>query len=216
MYWASRAPRVCRYVVPNGVFLRDIDDAPAVVPGYTGLSPTYRAILCVGRFSEEKNIPNLLLAIREVMEEQPLIALFCGDGYLRSAVEQRIVELGIEERVRLLGNVPDVWSLMKRAEIVACVSHFEGFPNVVLEAMACGCPLVVSDIPAHREILDERMALFADPDKPQDIAAALRRALATPEEMRMRASAAKEKAAEWSVSFMARQYERVYRESLGL
>ena len=50
----------------------------------------------------------------------------------------------------------------------ASVSHYEGCPNVVLEAMACGCPVVVSNIPAHREILDEATAPGpVNPDDPQ-------------------------------------------------
>ncbi len=53
-----------------------------------------------------------------------------------------------------------VWALMKKASVFVSLSAYEGCPNTVMEAMACGCPIIVSDIPEHREILDEQSALF--------------------------------------------------------
>ena len=94
------------------------------------------------------------------------------------------------------------------------VSYLEGQPNAVIEAMACGCPLVVSDIPMHREFLDESCALFVDPDDPAAIAAAIGSCLADAEAARARSRAARERAAGWTVSGMAHSYDRVYAECL--
>jgi glycosyltransferase involved in cell wall biosynthesis len=99
---------------------------------------------------------------------------------------------------------------MKRADVFAFPSRFEGCPIVVMEAMACGCPLVVSDIPAHREILDDRSARFADPEDPAEIAEAIKTTLSSGGPARARAQAAQARVAEWTVEAMARRYEQLY------
>ena len=85
---------------------------------------------------------------------------------MRAAVEAAVAGLGLADRVRLVGFVPDAWAWMKRASVLVSPSLFEGHPNVVLEAAACGCPLVVSDIPAHREFLDGENAVLVDTGDP--------------------------------------------------
>jgi glycosyltransferase involved in cell wall biosynthesis len=81
-----------------------------------------------------------------------------------------------------------------------------------MESMACDCPLVLSDIPAHREILDNRCALFVDPSDIQQTADAIAQALCDTDASKNRALIAKQKTHAWSVSEMARNYERVYKE----
>jgi len=76
--------------------------------------------------------------------------------------------------------------------------------------MACGCPLVVSDIPAHREILDDGTASFVDPEEPGQAARAIAELLQSGERTRARARAAKAKAAPWTVEATARRHERIY------
>jgi len=103
---------------------------------------------------------------------------------------------------------------MKSAEALVFPSEFEGRPNVVLEAMACKCPLVVSDIPAHREFLDETMVFFTDPCDPAKTAAAIRQLLAEPQRTRAKTETAWNAVQHYSLQTMARAYERVYRDIL--
>src|SRR4029077_5699867 len=119
---------------------------------------------------------------------------------IRTQVESRVKRSRNSERIRLLGFVKDLWCWMRRADVFVSVSRFEGTPNVVLEAMAIGCPLVVSDIPEHREILDETTARFCSVDAAGDIAAAVLRTLNTPSEARERADLARKRVAEWSIA----------------
>jgi glycosyltransferase involved in cell wall biosynthesis len=213
-YWRGIGPSPPCRVIPNGIPLESLESVPPGSFAGFGLPAGRKVILYVGRFEEGKNIEHLADALSLVAASEPVSAVLAGDGPSLPAIRQRIERLGISDRVVLPGFVSDAWAMMKRADAFAFPSAFEGLPNVVLEAMACGCPLVVSDIPAHREFLDERSALLVDPERPGEIAEALRRTIADPEGARARARAAKEKIAPWSVASVAKLYEDAYRDVL--
>jgi glycosyltransferase involved in cell wall biosynthesis len=109
--------------------------------------------------------------------------------------------------------VDNLWDLMSCADAFVSLSRFEGCPNAVLEAMACGCPVVVSDIPAHREMLDESSARFADPDDTAKAAAELKATLMSGDGGRARVARAL--AAGRPVEATARLYEQLYLSLLG-
>jgi glycosyltransferase involved in cell wall biosynthesis len=210
-YWQAKGARCARYVIPNGIPLDEIAEArPA--SGANGLlfAPDDKLVLYAGRMDSGKNVENLIVALSRLATEVSFTALLCGDGLLRPKLEGLVAELGLKDRIVFTGNVANLWSLMKRADAFALLSRFEGRPNVVLEAMACGCPLIVSDIPAHREILNDRSACFADPDEPAEIAEALKTTLLSGGAARSRAHAAQAAVAEWTIREMAERYEQLY------
>jgi glycosyltransferase involved in cell wall biosynthesis len=103
---------------------------------------------------------------------------------------------------------------MKRADVFVATSLFEGQPNAVLEAMACGCPLVVSDIPAHRELLDETTALLVNPHKADALAEAILDVLSAPAAALARARKARAGVASLSIPSVARRYAELYESVL--
>jgi glycosyltransferase involved in cell wall biosynthesis len=84
----------------------------------------------------------------------------------------------------------------------------------VLEAMAAGCPLVVSDIPTHREILDEESAIFARPGDPRQFADGILNIIRDSDAAAKRACAARSRIQRYSTSVMAQKYIEVYRAIL--
>jgi glycosyltransferase involved in cell wall biosynthesis len=100
---------------------------------------------------------------------------------------------------------------MKTVRVLVSTSVFEGQPNAVLEAMACGCPLVVSDIAAHREFLDDETAAIV-PLAREPFVAALREVLCRPERTASRAMAARRAVAELSLTRAVEAHRAVYRE----
>jgi glycosyltransferase involved in cell wall biosynthesis len=210
-YWSAKKVSCPRYVIPNGIPLDEIAEArPATGTADLVFAPDDKLVLYAGRMDSGKNVENLIVALARIAGEMSFTALLCGEGVLRPKLEGMVAELGLKSRIVFTGNVANLWSLMKRADAFALLSRFEGRPNVVLEAMACGCPLVVSDIPAHREILDEGSACFADPDEPAEIAAALKKTLSSGGAARARASVAQARVAEWTIQGMAERYEQLY------
>jgi len=223
LYWQKYYKNKPRYIIPNGLPLKEIETVSASSKDELGLAPSQKIVLFVGRFDLEKykngvthvkNLDNLLMALSYLRDDPDIVGVFCGDGPRLPAIQKMARELGIADRVLLPGFVDHVWPLMKLAEVFVSVSHFEGFPNTVLEAMACGCPLVVSDIPEHRQFLDENRALLVNRFQPAEIARAIKRTLAYPEEAQRRSQRARRLAQQWTITAMAEQYERVYQEIL--
>jgi glycosyltransferase involved in cell wall biosynthesis len=137
-------------------------------------------------------------------------AVLCGDGPERASVERWITTRHLGTRFALTGFVPHPWSFMKAATALVAPSLFEGYPNVVLEAMACGCPVIVSDIPAHRAFLDEGSAVFVDPLRDDSIASGIQSVIGNPEGAIERARRAREVASRFQVDAMGAQYEAIY------
>jgi glycosyltransferase involved in cell wall biosynthesis len=209
-YWHSKGASCPRYVIPNGIPFDEIAEARPAGTADLVSEPDEKIVLYAGRMDSGKNVENLIVALSRVANEVPFTALLCGDGVLRPKLEELVADLGCKHRIVFTGYIANLWSLMKRADAFAFLSRFEGCPNVVMEAMACGCPLIVSDIPAHREILDDQSACFANPDEPTEIAEAIKTTLLSGAMARARASTAQIRVAEWTIQRMAERYEKLY------
>jgi glycosyltransferase involved in cell wall biosynthesis len=190
--------------------------APCADPGDYGIPVGSRLIVFAGRYSEEKNIIVLLEAVTRVIRgRSDVAALFFGEGPLRGEIEQQVSESGLGARVKVHGYCESLWAVMKAADVFVSVSMFEGHPNTVLEAIAARCPLVVSDIPEHREFLDETSAYLARPSSIADVADTVVSALDNRTEARAKADAAFRTAAKWSVESQTIEYMNLYRDILG-
>lgn len=111
-------------------------------------------ILSVGRLSPEKNFVGLIRAYAGLRLPMRVHLAIIGEGPQRPVLQALIDDLGLGERVRLLGQRDNPYAYMRHARIFALASVFEGFGNVLVEAMACGAPVVSTDCPVGpREIL---------------------------------------------------------------
>ena len=205
-YWRSTPGATALRVIPNALPLDEIAKAdPARADGF---GPGEKVVLYAGRMDAGKNVESLIAALARAAREASFVAVMCGDGPRRPQLERTARARGVADRVVFKGYVDNLWDLMKRADVFVTLSRVEGCPNVVLEAMACGCPLVVSDIPAHRELLDERSARFVDADDTARAAADIKEILSRGDASR--ASAARRRAAGRPVEATARRYEQLY------
>jgi putative peptidoglycan lipid II flippase len=209
-YWQSVRSAVSRYVIRNAIPFSEIDEA-ATGPGVTRRNGE-KVVLFAGRLDSGKNVKNLILAFAQIADDVPFTALVCGDGPLRQKLEDLVQESGIAHRVVFTGYVSNIWTLMKDADAVVSLSRFEGCPNVVIEAMACGCPLIVSDIPAHREVLHDYCASFVDPDNPEEAGRTIKALLKNGNGAGSRAKVALSNAPEWRVEQVAQLCTRVYHD----
>jgi GalNAc-alpha-(1->4)-GalNAc-alpha-(1->3)-diNAcBac-PP-undecaprenol alpha-1,4-N-acetyl-D-galactosaminyltransferase len=116
-----------------------------------------RIVVAIGRLTKQKGFDLLLRAIALVAPDFPeWSTVIIGKGPERERLQQLSEELGLRERVRLLGEISDIETWLARAGMVVQPSRFEGFPNVVLEAMAMGAAVVSADCPAGpAELIDD-------------------------------------------------------------
>jgi len=113
-------------------------------------------IACVGRISVEKGQSELLLALAHLRTHYPDFPLpkiwFLGDGPLRDRLTQETKRLDLSSSVEWLGHVDHPAPWIAAADALCIPSHFEGFPNVMLEAMALGVPVIARSIDAVRSL----------------------------------------------------------------
>ncbi len=113
-------------------------------------------IVCVGRLSAEKDHRTLLRAMALLPKNRPWRLAVVGDGRERAALEQFVRDHGLSERTTFTGFVGDPFEWMMRARVAVCSSIYEGLCNAIIEALACGTPVVSTDCPyGPREILQD-------------------------------------------------------------
>jgi glycosyltransferase involved in cell wall biosynthesis len=112
-------------------------------------------IVSVGRLSAEKDHYTLLRALSMLPGGRPWRLVIIGNGPERAALEAFARGLGLAKRVAFIGYVTDPFAWMMRARVLVLSSIYEGLPNVVIEALACGTAVVSTDCPhGPREILE--------------------------------------------------------------
>jgi glycosyltransferase involved in cell wall biosynthesis len=143
-------------VIPNPVLTPDLAQKaaePLDHPWFGAGEPP--VILACGRLAPQKDLPTLLAAFAEVRRRRPARLVILGEGELRGALQRRAEVLAIADDVAMLGFDPNPFRYMARARVFALSSIHEGSPNVLVQALACGCRVVATDCPGGpRDILD--------------------------------------------------------------
>lgn len=210
-YWAKQGvPEQRRCVIRNGLAIEEIGSVRAAEGWPFGGKAPEELILAAGRLEPQKNWPVLLDALHQLGAVPGRKALVCGEGNQRQLLENLVGRLGLDSWVTVRGYLPNLWSWMKRASVFVSVSSWEGMPNTVAEAMACGCPLVVSEITGHWEILDDGQAFFVKDRNSTEVARALKNVLENPTAAHTRARLAKKRAQGWDLQQMAEAYAALY------
>lgn len=206
-YWRTAGYRGPGHVIRNIIQMPQPHDARSG----SGESPL---LIAVGRLSEEKNYLVLLDALENVFSRLPTArATILGEGPQRLLLEQRIASSAtLVGRVTLPGHVINVNDWLRTADALVSLSRFEGTPNTVVEAMANACPLIVSNIPAHRELLSDDEARFVPLDSTDAIADAIFVQLSEPGTGLEQSIRARDRVSNWSEERITNQYVNLYRE----
>ena len=139
--------------LPNGVET----DAIAMKADYALRDPV--RLIFVGRLHEQKGLDILFAAFRQLVRLYPDLNLrlqLLGDGPLREVLSSLARQLGIARQVDFVGMTRQVFEHLQQADIFILPSRAEGLSNALLEAMACGLPVVVSDIPANLDVIENK------------------------------------------------------------
>lgn len=202
--------------IPNGVDTKvfrspsteDRNEARAEVLG-SGHS-TLRLVLAVGRLHAQKDLATLIDACAQLGPEYFLCMV--GDGPERYALERRVRERNVAARVRFVGAVSDVRPYYYAADVFVLTSRSEGMPNAVLEAMACGLPIVASHISVMRAIVrDACEGYLVAPGDVQGFARAIRTVTRDVGDVRVMGDRARARAmTEFGLSAVVERYATLY------
>ncbi len=208
-------------VVPNGI---DLGRLPPFASERTaaraalGFDPARRLVAQVGRLAPQKDYPTFLRAAALVAAQAPDVDfLVVGAGEQRAELEALAATLGLGARVRFTGLRHDVPALLGAVDVLVLASLFEGFPNVLLEAMATGAVAVATDVGGARELVAEgETGILLRPRAPEETAAAVLRVLGDAALARRMALAARRRVeAEFGVATMAERTVAAYEALLG-
>ncbi len=175
----------------------------------------------VGRLQAVKNQTALVEAFGLLIQRNPELRervhlALIGDGPLRREVEQRVRDLGLGKRVWLAGARDDVPELMRGLDLFVLPSLAEGISNTLLEAMACGLPVVATDVGGNAELIDQGVTgLLVPPGDPALLAEAMATYLRDAEQCRRAGAEGRARAERlFSLDFMVARYLAVYDELL--
>lgn len=210
--WRGARPATQRLI--RNALDADLASAEPRLPAGVTMASGSAVIVYAGRLVADKGLRVLLQALARVRQDTPAVAVLCGTGPLESELRRLAQDLGIAERVVFPGFVHDMFGVLRRADVFVSLSAAEGSPNAVQEAMACGTPVVLSDIRAHRDLAGTSAAMFVDGQDAAAVAGALAACLRDRPAARARATHAQTLMRTLSPEAMGAEYDAVYRRVL--
>jgi glycosyltransferase involved in cell wall biosynthesis len=132
-------------VIPNAIALPLPVNTPVIEPA-DYVTEEYKLMLSVGRLVDDKQMDHVLNAFAEAADNSWWLAVI-GNGPQQASLQSLAQRLGVGDRVIFLPRVGNVEAWYRRADLFVSAATLEGFPNVLLEALACGCPAVAYDCP---------------------------------------------------------------------
>ena len=165
-------------VDPKRFAIGDRDSARASL----GIPPSAPIVLFVGNLLNTKGAADLFDAFLRLRHRRPeAVLVFVGDGPAGAGLEERARDLGLVGQVRFTGKLAhaELGKWYAAADLLSLPSHAEGVPNVILEAMACGRPVVATRVGGIPEVLPDYAGRLVEPKNPQALADALEEALSS-------------------------------------
>ena len=171
----------------------------------------------IANLRRQKRYPDLLRAARRVLDtDLPVRFVAAGQGPCETELRQLHAELGLGDRFRLLGYVPEPGRTLAACDLFVLASGYEGLPVALMEAMAIGLPIVATDIPGVRESVQHgREALLVPVGHPELLAEAVIEVTGDPDRRTSMARASQERSRSFDLRRSTREIEDIYRALVG-
>lgn len=176
-------------------------------------------IVFVGRLAEQKDPLLLLKAFNNLpqdLKNKSQVSII-GEGPKRKELEEFIKERTSEQKVSLLGHIPreKVFEFLRKSDIFVLVSHWEGFPYTIIEAMSAGLAIIASDVGGAKEALDEHCGILVKRGDELGLTNALEQLLKNPSLIKKMGEAARKRVEqEFSLEKMLKETKQIYEQIL--
>jgi glycosyltransferase involved in cell wall biosynthesis len=194
-------------VIPNGIDAREFHPA-------TEGEPVPGRILCVSRLVERKGVQDLIEAMPGILKKIPHAHLvIAGEGDLLETLQARCRELAIADKTDFQGYVAhdDLPQLYRAAELFVQPSFYEGMSNTVLEAMACGLPIIATGEGGREELLKDN-AMITQYNDPAALAESVSKILSNTQKMKVMGQISRQIAEQYSWAAVAQSYLSIYHD----
>ena len=171
-------------VIPNGIGVEDLqsEQSNQMIRSKLGLMDEKIIIGTVARLDPVKKLDVLIQSISVTNDQESSVYVIVGEGPERKSLEVLIAELGLTDRIFLVGHQDDAKSWISAFNIFVLSSQWEGMPNVLLEAMAAGKPVVATRVGGIPEVVVEgETGLLVPPGDPGALANAISEMLSDPD-----------------------------------
>lgn len=180
-------------------------------------NPNKKWLIAMGRLTYQKGFDILISAFKHISSNYPdwqLVIL--GEGKLRPELENLIENLGLKNQVILPGRLSNPFPVLKQSNIFVLSSRFEGFGNVIIEAMACGLPVISTDCPSGpREIIRDGINGILVPNEDvESLATAMERLMSNEAERKKLAVRAPEVTQRFSLETIMEMWDEVINKAV--
>jgi len=206
-------PRRKLVVIPNGVDAAEFAGRDTAFKSTLGLAPDQPLVTTIGRLHEQKGMDAFVRAAASVRRARPECRfLIVGSGPLEGRLRAMAKGLGLGEALTFLGHCDDVPAVLRATDVFVLASLWEGMPNVVLEAMAAGAPVVATRVEGTEDLVEHgATGLLVMPRDLPSLVSAVLRLLDEPEAARRLADAAQARVREhFTLDAMVRRHEELY------
>jgi len=209
-------------VIYNGIDLENFPfrklEARTKIRKELNIEENKKILISVGRLHEAKGCPYLIKAMKILKEKYPHILLIVlGEGPEGKKIEEQIKELKLEKNILLLGQKENISEYLNASDVFVMPSLWEGLPIALLEAMACGLPVVATRVGGVPEVVEDGKSSFlVELKNPRGLAEKIIKTLEMSEEERKKMGERGRKIVEkkFSIEQMVKEYENLYQELL--
>jgi glycosyltransferase involved in cell wall biosynthesis len=197
-------------VVPNGIELESVTDGKIADDSISPAASGVCVLCCVGRLEAQKGLDVLLEALHHLRAHDWRLWLV-GDGPLRGRLQAQARQLELLGRIDFLGFRADVGGLLRASDIFILPSRYEAMSLALLEAMAAGCPCVVTDVGENAAVIETGVnGLVVPVEDAKRLAAALEQLLTNALLRQKMGQAARQVAAAFDASHMGGEIQAIY------
>ncbi len=199
-------------VIHNGLDLEEIEKRGREEASHPWFNREEPIAVAVGRLVNAKGFSYLIEAVKLINSKTPLRLLIMGDGVLKEELKKRAEEIGIKDKVDFLGVKKNPFAYMTRCDLFVLPSLYEGLPNVLVEAMALGLPVISTDCPhGPNEIIEDgRNGILIPVGNPEAISEAVLRVLGDTHLRERLKVEAKRRAKDFSLDNMISEYTELF------